>query len=273
MARTISRPGRISDGQSRLPLVGAIGLAILSGVFALVALRGMGGDGDGVASADLVEVVVAAQRIEAGTQITDDALTTKKLAEDAVIENAVLTREGVTGLVARHTLEKGEQFTTSKIGLLDESGGPLGRVVPAGKRSITVAVTEEKVFGGLLAPGDRVDVIAIVSRTQGDEEISLAIALVQNAEVLAVADEQLRPIAALNADGSSIATDRSEGVLGEAPDDPDANPEARNVSLAVTPEEALRISLAQEEASVWLSLRGPGDNEIRDIPAQLLPTQ
>jgi Flp pilus assembly protein CpaB len=180
MARTVARPISVQDGQNRLPLYGAIGLALLAAIFAFAALRTAGGDGGGGAGAER-DVVVAAQRIEAGTIISPDMLRVSALSEDAVLENALTSLDGLEGLVVRYPVEQGEQLTNEKVGQLGSDSDGVGSVVPAGMRGFSVEVTEEKIFGGLLTPGDRVDVIGIFSRTVGEEDISESVLLVQNA--------------------------------------------------------------------------------------------
>jgi pilus assembly protein CpaB len=251
-------------------MAGAIGLALLAAVFAFAALRTIGGGGDsGTASGP--EVVVAAQRIEAGTIIEEGMLDIVRVSDSAAIEGALNTREAVAGLKARYPIEKGAQFTSGGLARDGEcTGNPLSCTVPVGRRGVTVEVSEEKLFGGLLAPGDHVDVIAIVERTVDGTEVQTARALVQNAEVVAVADESLEPIARLDSEGNPIVTDEATDVLGEQPDDVEAQPDARSVTLAVLPEEALTIALAQEQGSVWLSLRGNGDEETLPIEDQTL---
>jgi pilus assembly protein CpaB len=245
---------------------------LLAAVLAFTSLRAFGGsDGAGNAAAADVQVVVATARIEAGTVIEAGMLKVAPVSESSLVEGALTSQDDLVGLIARYPVEKGAQLTASTVGQQgDANGSLLGRVIPAGKRAMTVEVSEERVFGGLLAPGDHVDVIAIYQRTEGEEEFQEAIALVQNVEVLSVADESLIPVTREDKDGNPIVTDESAGVLGTSPDDPEAQPEARSVTLAVDPADALRVALAQEEGSLWLSLRGSGDNETLPIAPQTL---
>jgi pilus assembly protein CpaB len=257
----------MGESQNRLALFGAIGLALLAAIFAFAALRAAGGGGGDTAVGG-VDVVVATQRIEPGTVINDDMFAIKSIPDDALIANHLTTLEGLTGLVARVPIEQGEQLTESKVGQLAEEGIP--GVTPPGMRAFAVEVTEEKIFGGLLAPGNHVDVIAVVSRTVGDDDITEARFMAQNAEVLAVADVQLEPVAQLDRDGNVIQAEDSEGVLSESPDDVDAQPEATSVTLALTPGDTLLVALAQEEGSLWLSVRPHGDDSRVDEPARTL---
>lgn len=269
MARTMPRTN-IGEKSNNLYTIGAIGLALLAAILAFASLRTLnGGDGGGSLGGD-IDVVVASQRIGTSQLISEDMLEIKKVSESSQVEGALTSFEGIVGLVARHPIEKGAQFTAETVGQAGEEGSELARVIPDGRRGVTVEVTEEKIFGGLLAPGDHVDVIAIIHRSIDGEEIPMAIALAQNIEVMAVADTSLEPIVRRDKDGNPIVTEESTGSLGALPDDLDAQPEARSVTLAVLPEEALRIALSQEEGAVWLSLRGSGDDGTPPIEPQTL---
>jgi Flp pilus assembly protein CpaB len=274
MARSISMPGRVGEPQNRLALYGAIGLALLAAIFAFAALRAAGG-GDGNASASLTTlgVVVTTREIPAGSAIEDGMLTIANVPEDVTIDGYLTSTDGLmgAGFIAQQTLARGDQVTYAKLGGGGDSDG-LSGTVPPGRLAVSVGVTEEKVFGGLLAPGDRVDVIAIIQRTVGDTEVPTAVTIAQNAEVLAVADAHLRAIGNKDTAGETIETETSTGVIAAAPEDVDTQPDARSVTLSVAQEEALLIALAQEEWSVWLALRSPADVEIRPIQPQTLDT-
>jgi pilus assembly protein CpaB len=265
MARTIARPINLGEAQNRLPLLGAIGLALLAAIFAFAALRAAGGDGGG-GVADDIDVVVASQRIEAGAIVSPDMLEVTALPADALIENALTSLDGLEGLVVRYPIEQGEQITNEKLGQLGTESDGVGSVVPLGMRGFSIEVTEEKIFGGLLTPGDHVDVIGIVTRTVGEEDITESVLLVQNAEVIGVGEERKNLIAREDRDGNPI----EDGAISERPDDVEAQPEATSVTLLVTPSDALIIALAQEEGSVWFSVRGPGDNETAPVEPRTL---
>jgi pilus assembly protein CpaB len=271
MARTLPRPWT-TDRQNRVVLYGAVGLAALAAVLAFVALRGASGDDTSGALIGDTDVVVTTRAVAAGETVNLDMLEVATLPSEAVVANPLASLEGLTdGMVARHALAEGEQITSAKLGTKgDSEGGFLPALVPPGLRAVSIAVTEEKVFSGLLAPGDRVDVIAIVEDLVDEAELPRAVLLVQNAEVGAVADVVLESVASGDIDGNPIAGPESLGTRSERPADIDAEPDAKSVTLFVTPEDSLLIALAQEQWSVWLSVRGEGDDEIVNVPPRLL---
>jgi pilus assembly protein CpaB len=251
-------------------LIGAVGLAALAALLAFGSLRAMDSGDGGLVAAGEVDVVVADRRINSGETISGDMLKVTSLPENALIENALTSLVDTEGTVARVTLQKGEQLTNEKLGLTgDGSGSSLADTIPIGERAVSVEVTEQKIFGGLVAPGDHVDVMAVVEDFVDQTQLPRAVLLVQDAEVLAVADQALEPIVRTDRSGTPLEGD-SAGNLSERPEDLEAQPKANNVTLAVTPSEALMIALAQEKWAVYLSLRGGGDTEIIDVRPQLL---
>ncbi len=269
MARTIS--AGMPERQNRLIFIGAILLAALAAVLIFVALSGvLDDDGDsGAASfAGSVNVVVAAREIPAGTTISSDDLTVATLPENGIVDGALFESEGLEGLVVRQNMAKGEQLTSAKVGQgVADDDKTLSAVVPPGLRAIAVEVDETTVVGGFVVAGDRVDVIAILER----EDESFAQTLLQDVEVLAVAQDAQEAVARLDADGNPIDTGDAEGSISTRPEDAGVNEEADTVTLAVAPEDAALVALAQEEGTVWLVLRGQGDSEILPIGPIELP--
>lgn len=260
MSRSITQAG--PERANRLMFAGAIGLALLAALFVFLALANFGGgddDGGGFsAPGGDVDVVVAAQRIEPGTRITADMLDIATVPGSTVIEGALADTTGLEGLVARVPIERGEQITASKVGG-DSGDDGAAAVVPPGYRAMAVEVQESTSVGGLIVPGDRVDVVAVIE--EGDTGIKRGVTLLQNVEVLAVAQTALKPVTRLDRDGNPIQTDTADGVLAERPDDTEANEDARTVTLAILPEDAPLLALAQEDGTIFLALRGPGDDE------------
>jgi pilus assembly protein CpaB len=256
-ARAAGSPER----QNRLILFGFIGLAGLAAVLVFLALSNFGED-DGGGSASFggtINVVTVAEPVSAGTTLTGDLLQLTTLPENGIVEGALTTVDGLEGLVVRQDLAKGEQLTAAKLGQgLDDGSATLSAIVPTGMRAVAVDVDEDTVVGGLVVAGDRVDVLLIYENPAGE---TVARTLMQDVEVLAVAQETQKPVTRLDKDGNPIETDTAGDELATRPDDLEANEDARTVTLAVSPEDAPLLALAQEEGKVWLALRGIGDSE------------
>jgi pilus assembly protein CpaB len=244
------------------------GLAAAVLVFVALA-QGNGGDNTSTStSAPAVKTVVAAQAIPAGTKITAAMVKVAEFPENVRVNGAFGDTVPVVGEVATFAIAEGEALTPAKIGRLREGNGlseaiGLGIVLEPGMRAIAMRVEEVTAVGGNLIPGDRVDVVAVYEMPGG---AVVAQTILQNIEVLSVAQEALKPLPAgqRDADGDRVNDTVTSGVVSE---DVKQNASAVTVTLAVSPEQAQMLAYAQEEANkVYTSLRSFGDQTPVDLP-------
>ncbi|OGO51716.1 MAG: Flp pilus assembly protein CpaB [Chloroflexi bacterium RBG_16_68_14] len=266
MARVIA--GTSPERANRLMLAAAVVFAAIASLLVFLALQRQGDGGSGGA-AQTTGVAVAARDIPANTKLTPDMLEVRPLPGDAVLDGAYEKIEPLVGLPTRFPLAKGEQLTPLKVGLeAIQDEDDLALVLPAGKRGVAVEVTEVTSVGGLLLPGNRVDVIAVFDA--GTTGIDKAVTLLRDVEVLSVGQEAQQPVpAGVEASGETQAGDP---IRGQRPDNVERQPGARTVTLAVSPEEAQLLALAQENGKLWLALRPLEDTEgLSPGEATLLP--
>lgn len=269
-----------SGGRSRLLVIGAVVFAAITAVLFVVALQSRGGEGGGSVAAT-ADVVVASRDIGANTIIEADMVRMEAVAVDQLLTGAYSATDVVVGLPVRYPLQQGEQVTSAKVGLsaiADEKD--LALVLEPGMRAFAVVATEITAVGGLLLPGNVVDVIAVY---QDDEQRAYrAVTILQGIEVLGVAQEAQEPVPATTLDGTSGDEEAAAGgIRGQRPDEVERQPNARSVTLAVTPEQAQILAGLQSQnqnvAALWLSLRPLDDDDIRDlrdtdfVPFQFLP--
>src|SRR5262249_18518368 len=126
-----------------------------------------------------------------------------------------------------------EQFVSAD-DLMDKSQDGLSALMPKGMRAFGVKANAEASSGGFVLPNSKVDVVW-VSRTNEKEQVSKII--LQNVLVLAVDQQPVRP----------------EDKQAMVPS---------TVTLAVTPEQAERLTLASETGLLKLILRPFGDEEV-----------
>lgn len=257
------------ERQNRWLLIGAAVLALVTGVLLFVALANFGsGDDDTstgpAAFAGDVDVLVATQNIDPNTKITAEMFEKKSYAADGVVDGAISDPALVVDKVTRSAILRGEQISTTRIGAVEGVAEPGFRdTIPAGRRAASVSVNETSSVAGLLVPGDRVDVIAIYTDDnagQGEEDVTRVETILQNIEVLAFAQETLEALPSLNADGTPIETDASEGTLGQRRDDLDPNESASTATLSLTPEEVQIVVAAAANGELTLALRAPADD-------------
>ena len=189
------------------------------------------------AQKDYTDVVVAAVKISEKTVITKEMLTIKKIPTEAVHPFAVRKIEDAQGYFSDSNLEIDEPLLSSKLHKKGEKTSGLTYFVPQGKRAMTLEVDAVSGVGGFILPGDRVDILSVmVLGKAGDKEnqVPTSFIAVQNIEVLAT--------------GKSIKVDNN----GE-------QTEYTNITVAVTPDEALSINLVAANGQMRLLLRSPLD--------------
>jgi len=256
-----SQMNKITRGSGRGLLLLALLFAAVAAVLAFVALsRTSDSNKDKAAAADTAKVVVASRDISARTDLKSEMLKTIDVPVDSVLADSYSSTSAIIGKTTRYPLAENEQVTALKIGVTEDNKDQgLSSVLPAGMRAFSITVSEESGVGGLILPGDLVDVIAIFG---GDlVGVDKAVTLIQNIEVLAVAQaaqEPIPPAADTTPDGRA-ATPVASGTLGERPEDVKPNPSARTVTLAVTQDQAQLLALVQAQGDLALSLRSFGD--------------
>jgi pilus assembly protein CpaB len=240
----------------RTILLAAIILAAIAAVLVFVAANSGGDDSSPKTVTPVaggVEVVTAVKDIPANTTISADMVQVTSLPAPAVLAQAYTATDKLIGLSTRYPLLAGEQVTPNKVGDSVQDDKSLAAVVRPGMRAVAIPVSEESMVGGLLLPGDFVDVVALFDT--GDAGIQKAVTIVQNVEVLAVGQEAQDPIPR-----AAGGTDTTGGTSGQVPDNVDTQPNASTLTLSVTPDQAQIIALAAKDADLWTTLRSRGDN-------------
>ena len=268
MARTLFRGGQ---GSGRSLLLFAIVFAVIAAVLIFLALN-QKDEGDKASATDNVKVVVAKQDIAARTELVENLLEIAEVPKESALTGSFEETKPLEGQITRYALLKGEQVVTSKIGVgttTEENEQGLSFVVPAGMRGFSIRVSEESSVGGLILPGDLVDVIALLK--ESEVGVAKAVTLLQNVEVLAVAQAAQEPIPAARTTGTPTPS-AVTGTLGERPADIQPNPSARTVTLVVTQEQAQLLALVQTQGDLALSLRSFGDRSTSVLPeSDLVP--
>ncbi|MCS7293963.1 MAG: Flp pilus assembly protein CpaB [Chloroflexota bacterium] len=244
-------------GSSRTGLLLAAVLAAVTGVLVYAALRSATGGEESAAGggAGSVSVVVAARDIPAGAVISPGMVRLAQVDADQALQGALASTEAAVGQVARIPIYAGEQLVAAKL-TTDPVREGLAYVVPAGMRAMAVEVNKVIAAGGNVRPGDRVDVYAVIEAVPEDASnvasgrIPLSVLLAQDVEVLAVEQRIIK-----RAPGAAP----SEGTLA---DQPEPDPEATVVTLALPPDVALRVLLADERGSIRLAVRPAGDDGV-----------
>ena len=130
-------------------------------------------------------------------------------------------------------------------------------------RALTIQAFATALFGGLLRPGDRVDILVTVGDSATINQGRTAVAL-ENVMVLAVGQE-------VNVTGPDRPT-----TVAEAQDRSVRMGTASNVTVQVTMEESSLLAQARNRGTIFLALRSPLDqitnpNQYADVgPSDVL---
>lgn len=262
----MARAQGLTQGRGNRGLLIIAAIAGLAAAVLFVAAVNQDDSGSvGTGGGATVKAVVASQSIAAGTEIKEGMVKVIDVPEALLVPGAFVDAQPVVGEVTRQDIAQGDQITPGKIGpTVDTGTGSIEWVLADGKRGVSLEVREVTAVGGLLIPGNRVDVIAVfkikgVPGLADNQHILSTRTILQNVEVLSVAQEHQEPLPV-------EATDTQ--ASGQAPDDVKEQPGAATVTLALGPEEVQQLISAQATAvSVWTSLRPAGDTAAVEIPS------
>ena len=176
-------------GSKILYMLPALVLAFLALVLALVGLSrdpepvtvtstDTIGQADQEEAAPSYEYWVLRQPLSAGEALSEENLAV--VTSPTQISDALSAEEDVFGRELRRYARPGELLSSHHL----ESGGSLPANLPEGQRAIAIGVDDVVGAGGLLQPGDRVDVVTAFRRS--DKDAPVALVMLRDVPVLAV---------------------------------------------------------------------------------------
>jgi pilus assembly protein CpaB len=178
-------------------------------------------------------VVVAAADLDIGAELRREDIRIIDWPANAVPANAISDPKEVIGRGIVLPLIQNEPVLPMKLAST-EAGSGLPPAIPPGLRAVSVRVNEVIGVAGYVLPGTRVDVVATVSPTGSNADMTSKVVLT-NVQVLAAGTKIERD------------TDRNKPMPVSV------------VTLLVDPEEAERLTLASTEGKIQLALRNPLD--------------
>ncbi len=254
MARSL---GASATRTNRWFLILALILSTLSGILVYTVLnRQDGTSGSTSIAGETQTVVVAKVAIGARETITADMLDRKQVPLSAAVTGALSDLEGAVGRVTLYPIEPNQQISTSAIVDTGSAGSAdsLSFTIPPGKRAMSIAVDQVVSAGGLVLPGDFVDIIGVFSLKRGDNEELEAFfsrVVLENVQVLAVDQELVKAGPAATA-GEGVAAKPEEG----------SKEDATTVTLLVDPKDAEWLFLADANGKLRAIVRSYGDDAI-----------
>jgi pilus assembly protein CpaB len=185
---------------------------------------------------ETVPIYVAVHNINLGDPIEANMLSLEEWPKDKVPRGVISKLEDLEGRRPRSAIFEGEPILEGKLLAPGQIADPI-RSIPKGMRLKTIAVDAEKSAAGLLGPGDRVDVQLFVRKDQRTGiDTAQSKVILQNIRVFAV-----------------------DQTVQRSPDGAEERTIAKTVSLMLTPEQASKLSLAEQIGEVSLIPRNPDD--------------
>lgn len=273
-----------SERTNRWLLIAGVALALITGVLVFAAVSSMGGD-DGASSGSVAtgdsRVLVAKETIRQGSKLDAGMFRVATFAEDDLVPNAIADAEAVVGQTVTTDILKGQQLSRAYIATAtdDDRADQLTFKVPEGHRGIGVSVNDVSTFGGLVVPGDRVDVVVTYDEKDAnntDQKYKRISTVLQNVLVLAREQTEVQLVNPLPGEGSDATAGGGETPLTGAafeqrPEDFEPDGGVSVVTLALTPQDVQAFVLADSLGEVTLVLRRFGEDAIVPVDDLRVP--
>lgn len=204
-----------------------------------------------IGSSEIVRVYVATEEIPANTLLESDMIAIREMPRSFVQPQAFLTSEvpdkskvkGVTVV----PIKENEQILRTK--LYEGAPPPLSADLKSRQGLVAVGIDMVDLpqsLHGLVKPGDRVDVLASFQFSkENNDDYTEIMPMLQNIEVMAVNERTL--------------SNQKAWVPTKPGEEPRAETTAKTIVLAVNPEAAQQVILAQQLGNIWFVLRAAGD--------------
>jgi pilus assembly protein CpaB len=181
-----------------------------------------------------VKVVVAATDLRAGMFLSNQTVAVREVPQAFLHAEAIHAERwnSIAGRVLARPLRSGEPVLMAH--LAQDPGAGFSSHLEQGMRALTFPVDEQASIAGMLAPNDRIDIF--FTTTTGSETITMP--LLTNVPVMAT--------------GMRTAANEVQSRETQGP--------YRTVTVSVTPEDAARITLAQDAGRITIALRQPEDS-------------
>ncbi|WP_395677157.1 Flp pilus assembly protein CpaB [Inquilinus sp.] len=203
----------------------------------------------------VVGVMTAARFIARGQVIALDDIATTSIA-GAVPPGARTATSDVVGKVAIADILPQQLLLDSAMSA-DPARAGLAALVPAGYRAISITTNDEIAVSQFVRPGDKVDIQLVLPDSVMSKQGGQGRAQTDLGEARTV----LQDVLVL-----SVGTTLGDPALAEAAaDDAGRRGEpSRSISLAMTPDQLSKFTLARSLGSFYLSLRSPDDLQLID---------
>ncbi len=202
-------------------------------------------------------VVVARVDIKALDVIDDSMLQIITVPKKFVQNGHISNIEEVTNTIAAVSILKGEQITKPRITQPGVRTGLAPEIAP-GKRAYAIPVNDSQAVSKLIKPGNRVDVLSVISYAPGKIEMQKVKTVLQGVRVLSTGQRVTNQLPlALEKRDEKYRTVNLE-----------SRADYRSLTLELEPEEIQKlIFLISSGARIYTVLRNTNDTSLQRIPA------
>ncbi len=249
--------GAAGSRTNRRFLIVAILLAGLSAALVYAKISTNDGTSSETAVAGDQPVVVAKVAIKQRTQLSADMLQVKNVPANSVALGAITSLQDAIGKVTKYPIEVNQQVLSSAV--IDTTKpaatGALTGVIPAGQRAVAISASPINNAGGLILPGDWIDIVWTCC--SGRDVMTKT--LLKNVQVAAVAQTVI---------SSGPVAGKTPAASGENPvaaDPGKEQPDASTITVLLSPEQIQQVGLAEGNGKFRYALRGIGDTDLPDV--------
>jgi pilus assembly protein CpaB len=191
------------------------------------------------------QVLIATQDIPQGTAIAEEMVNFKTVPVDFVEPGALKSLEDAVGKISAVVIMSGEQILATKlvppsppkpVPAKPQIDRTLAGKMPLGTRAFTLDLDAAASVGGMVKPGDHIDVVASFSNPP------ITLTLLEDILVLAVGQETVSVRTEEEQTGQLKSVDAEVGINGA-------------ITLALSPQQVQKLGVAMEHGKIQLTLR------------------
>ena len=190
--------------------------------------------GGGVGPVESAKILVAVADINIGERLDAQTVKLEDWPKDRVPEGAVYELTEVEGKYPKTRMYSGEPILQAK--LMGSNNSSATQTIPKGFRVVAIKASVENSGGGLIQPGDRVDVLVLLRKSSEVPETGTR-TILKDVNVFSV-----------------------DGVTERSVDEDGRSRTLNTVSLLLKPRQAESAMLASELGRLFLTLRRPDDD-------------
>lgn len=199
---------------------------------------------------ETVDVLEVTKNITEYTPVDEGSVRKRPIPKKFVQPNAVKELTDLKDTVAAVPMAVGETVTTNKLLFLGVKTG-LAPMVSNGRRALAIRATSLNSVANLIKPGDRIDILAVQSIAENNQNTSKVTTILQDVFVLSAGESvytqppRFEPISR-----TDFRCIQKRGI--------DNPTQFSNLTIEVTPKEAQKI-VALSGADLFYTLRNPND--------------